>query len=158
MDRLDALTDLCEYLKNWFDDGCSVHVGKITIAEGTIQCSCDFLGTKDISIANGQYFRITGSVFNNGIHLYPDDGLVDEVFEGTVTPLKVPKVILALLDDIIAWRDKYEGVDSTAMSPFNSENFAGYGYTKAGAGGNTGSGLSGWQAAFKNRLTHWRKI
>ena len=146
MDRLDALTDLCEYLKNWFDDGCPVHVGKITIAEGTIQCSCDF-SSYEVEIANGQFFRVTGSVFNDGVHCYPDYDMPAETFEGAVAPMK-----------IIAWRDKYEGVDSTVMSPYTSESFAGYSYSKAGAGGNTGSGLSGWQAAFKNRLTHWRKI
>lgn len=157
MDRIDALTDLCEYLKNWFDDGCPVHVGKITIAEGTIQCSCDF-SSYEVELANGQFFRVAGSVFNDGVHCYPDYDMAEETFEGTVTPMKIPHVVLLLLDDIIAWRDKYEGIDSTVMSPYTSESFAGYSYSKAGAGGNTGSGLSGWQAAFKNRLTHWRKI
>ena len=82
MDRRDALTDLCEYLKNWFDDGCPVHVGKITIAEGTIQCSCDFLNS-EIQLAVGQYFRVAGSVFNDGVHCYPDMDMVDEVFDGS---------------------------------------------------------------------------
>jgi hypothetical protein len=157
MDRLDALTDLCEYLKNWFDDGCTVHVGKITIAEGTIQCSCDF-SSYEVEIANGQYFRVAGSIYNDGIHQYPDQEMADETFEGSVTPLKIPPVVLSMLDEIIAWRGKYEALDSTAMSPYQSESFAGYSYSKAGAGGNSGDGASGWQAAFKNRLTHWRKI
>ena len=157
MDRLDALTDLCEYLKNWFDDGCAVHVGKITIAEGTIQCSCDF-SSYSVEIANGQYFRVAGSIYNDGIHLYPDQDMADETFEGSVTPLKIPPVILSMLDEIIDWRRKYEALDSTAMSPYQSESFAGYSYSKAGAGGNGGDSSGGWQAAFKNRLTQWRKI
>ena len=157
MDRLDALTDLCEYLKNWFDDGCTVHVGKITIAEGTIQCSCDF-SSYEVEIANGQYFRVAGSIYNDGIHQYPDQEMTDETFEGSVTPLKIPPVVLSMLDEIIAWRGKYEALDSTAMSPYQSESFAGYSYSKAGAGGNSGDGSGGWQSAFKNRLTHWRKI
>lgn len=157
MDRLDALTDLCEYLKNWFDDGCAVHVGKITIAEGTIQCSCDF-SSYEVELANGQFFRVSGSVFNDGVHCYPDYDMAEETFEGAITPMKIPHAVLSLLGEIIAWRGKYEGIDSTAMSPYTSESFAGYSYSKAGAGGNSGSGLSGWQEAFKNRLTHWRKI
>ena len=157
MDRRDALTDLCEYLKNWFDDGCPVHVGKITIAEGTIQCSCDFLNS-EVQLAVGQYFRVAGSVFNDGVHCYPDMDMVDEVFDGTVTPMRIPPAVLSLLEEIINWRDKYEGIDSNVMSPYQSESFAGYSYSKAGAGGNSGDGVGGWQAAFKNRLTHWRKI
>lgn len=157
MDRLHALTDLCEYLKNWFDEGCTVHVGKITIAEGTIQCSCDF-SSYEVEIANGQYFRVAGSIYNDGIHQYPDQEMADETFEGSVTPLKIPPVVLSMLDEIIAWRGKYEGLDSTAMSPYQSESFAGYSYSKAGSGGNSGDSSGGWQAAFKNRLTHWRKI
>lgn len=158
MDRMDTLTELCEYLKNWFDDGCAVHSGKITIAGGTISCSCDFLNYQQVQLEAGQCFRVAGHPFYDGVHMYPDEDIQDCTFDGSITPMHVPRVIFALVDEIQAWRDKYEALDSTAMSPYTSESFAGYSYSKGGAGASAGNGAGGWQSVFKNRLTHWRKI
>ncbi len=157
MDSMTTLTEICQYLKNWFG-ASAVYSGTIKIAEGTIECSRNSFDYEEIQLANNQYFRVQGSVFSDGVHAYPDLDMPDEVFEGTITPMRVPQAILTLAEDITAWRAKYEGVDATAMSPYTSESFAGYSYSKAGAGGNSGDGIGGWQAAFKNRLTHWRKI
>lgn len=158
MDRMDALTDLCEYLKNWFDDGCAVYAGEITIAGGTITCHRDFYDS-EVSLVEGQYFRICGSPLDDGVHCYPDTNLHDGTFNGTVTPMNLPNAIVSLVDDIVAWRTKYEDVDGQAMSPYTSESFAGYSYSKGGTGTSASdNGNGGWQGAFKNRLTHWRKI
>lgn len=151
------LTELCQELHNWFV--LEKHFGKITISDGTIT----FADGTDHKLQNGQYFRIVGSVFNDGVHKYwvqdADDALTNEVFNGAVWALGIPKAVIALADEIGAWRDKYEGAESAAMSPFNSESFGGYSYSKAGAGTSNGSGSGGgWQGVFAARLNMWRKI
>lgn len=143
------LTELCQEIRNWFDR--ARYTGTFTITGGNI--TADFLQT-------GQYFRIIGSIFNDGVYKYPEYNLSDEVFEGSVWALAIPKVIVDLASEIQDWRDKYESADSAAMSPFTSESFGGYSYSK-GSSGNTNSASSAgvsWQKAFASRLNAWRKL
>ena len=153
------LTELCGYLKNWFEverlyGKFKIISGAITYADGT-----------ELPLQNGQHFRIIDSVFNDGVYSYPpatEDPasvvLKDEEFKGSVWCLAIPKEVVTLADEIAAWQAKYMGADSAALSPFNSESFGGYSYSKSG--GNTASGDSGssWQSVFGNRLTRYRKI
>ena len=156
------LTELCEYLRNWFDEGQPKHVGTITITGGEITARDDLLFTdKAVEPLPGQYIRVVGSVFSDGVHQYPDADMPDETFEGAVWLMRIPPAVIALSAEIDAWRAKYAGIDSNYMSPYNSESFAGYSYSKSGAGAaafTTGNGLTGWQAAFADRLDPWRKI
>lgn len=146
------LSELCHELHNWFEK--LVIVSDITIENGNIT-NDKFLE----KIQNNQYFRIVGSVFNDGIYKYtgePITDLADEVYHGGVWLLAIPKEIITLSDDIDAWKAKYATADSVAMSPFTSESFGGYSYSKS-AGGESGGGTS-WQATFRNQLDKWRKI
>lgn len=138
------LTELCQELRNWFDR--ERHFGTFTIEGGELAVSF---------LQEGQYFRIIGSVFNDGVHKYPITSLHDETFEGAVWALAIPEAIINLSNDIDNWQNKYGAVDSAAMSPFNSESFGGYTYSKAS--GSSGS-ASDWRSAFANRLNRWRKI
>ena len=148
------LSELCRELKNWFDRDQPRISGAFEISEGKIIDS-DFTDV----IQNNQYFRIIGSVFNDGVYKYTNElTLTDELFVGSVWLMAVPKEVVALSDEIDAWIDKYGGIDSAAMSPFNSESFGGYSYSKAGSGSSNNSGNGSWQAAFAGRLNHWRKI
>lgn len=156
MDRMDTLTELCQYLRNWFNDGCAVYCGKITVAEGTVTCSRDLFDSETVPLEVGQCFLVTGSAFDDGVHTYPDMEMRDGTFEGSIQPMNVPPAIMHLVGEIGAWRAKYEDIDGTAMSPYTSESFAGYSYSKNGTGSTEGAG--GWQSAFKNRLSMWRKI
>lgn len=142
------LTELCQELHNWFER--KKYFGTFTIEAGNIT---------GLDLLNGQYFRVIGSVFNDGVYQYPAWELTDETFEGAVWALGIPKAVIDLADEIDAWRKKYESADSAAMSPFNSESFGGYSYSKGG-GGTSGSGnnLTGWQGVFASRLNRWRKI
>lgn len=141
------LNEICHEIKNWFD--VDRHFGVFTIQDGTI----------DLEIQNDQYFRIVGSVFNDGIYKYPATDLVDEEFDGAVWALAIPNEIILLADEIAEWKDKYGGVDSVAMSPFQSESFGGYSYSKSGGGASDGTTNAGtWQAVFRSRLNKWRKI
>lgn len=145
------LSELCHELNNWFEK--LVIVSDITIENGNIT-NDKFLE----KIQNNQYFRIVGSVFNDGIYKYtgePIEDLADEVYHGGVWLLAIPKEIITLSDDIDAWKAKYATADSVAMSPFTSESFGGYSYSKS-AGGESGG--TSWQATFRNQLNKWRKI
>ena len=143
------LTELCQELRNWFD--VAHYSGSFTIEDGNI--SADFL-------QEGQYFRIMGSIFNDGVHQYPATDLTDEIFTGSVWALAIPKPVVDLDTEITAWRDKYEATDSAALSPFQSESFGGYSYSKSSGYSSNGDGASGvsWQSAYRSRLNMWRKL
>ena len=153
------LEELCRELNNWFDenpkDGSKRHYfGEITIEDGEIDLS-------GIGMKEGQYFRIVGSVFNDGVYQYPTTGLTDETFDGAIWAMAIPSPVIALASDINEWQLKYGGVDSAAMSPFQSESFGGYSYSKSNSNGSSGNGGGGsvtWQDAFANRLNKWRKV
>lgn len=160
---MDMLTELCEFLKNWFVEDKDKHIGTITITGGEITARDDLylLGDKKIEPLPGQYFRVIGSVFGDGVHQYPDYDMQDETFDGAVWLMRVPPAVIALAADIEAWKEKYMGIDSPLMGPFTSESFGGYSYSKSGVGASAftdASGISGWQAAFADRLGPWRKI
>lgn len=157
------LTELCEYLKNWFVEDQDKHIGTITITGGEITARDDLymIADKQIEPVNGQYIRVIGSIFNDGVHQYPDYDMQDETFKGAVWLMRVPPAVIALAADIEAWKAKYMGIDSPLMGPFTSESFGGYSYSKSGIGASAftnASGISGWQAAFADRLEPWRKI
>lgn len=142
-----VLTEVCTYLNNYF---CrSKHDGKITISGGTF--TADYL-------QSGQYFRIVGSTFNDGVHKYPATTLHDEAFDGSIWAMAVPETVTDLVSEIKDWETKYAGVDSPAMSPFTSESFSGYSYSKSGSG-TAGSGSNiGWQDVFKAKLDPYRRL
>ena len=146
------LTELCQELKNWFER--AIYHGQFTIEGGQL-ADCSFL-------QDGQYFRIVGSVFNDGVHIWPDDALHDEVFEGAIWAMAVPPTVIALSEEISAWRNKYDGAASANMGPYSSASFGGYSYSR-GSGGGSGSGSRSngaptWQGMFASELNRWRKI
>ena len=149
------LTEICQYLKNWFNrkpDGTDYpkYTGDFVIADGEINID---------ELAEGQYFRIIGSLFNDGVHQYGTGELRDEEFEGEVWSMGVPPEVVAIANDIDAWMQKYGDVDSVAMSPYQSESFDGYSYTKQQGYASTGGGmLTSWNAVFSSRLSPWRKL
>jgi hypothetical protein len=137
------LEQVLRHLNNWFL--VEIHEGTFTVENGSI--ALPFLQTN-------QYFRICGSVFNDGLHQYPADDLTDETFTGTVWALAVPKAVITLAEDIAAWEEKN---GEAVSSPYQSESFGGYSYTKRSAGNDSGT-LNGWQDAFRGQLNDWRKL
>ena len=140
------LEELMRECRNWFKVPDGVHLGTFTIKDGSI--ALPFLVV-------GQYFRIIGSTFNDGVYQYGTGGLTDETFDGSVWAMAVPAAFVSLVEDVEAWRSKYE---SAANSPFQSESFAGYSYTKSSASGGSGGSAIGWRGVFAARLNKWRKI
>ena len=147
------INEICHELKNWFE--VSKIFDTFTISNGSISCS------QNLNLQDGQYFRIVGSIFNDGVYQYPtsESDLTDEIFEGAIWPLAIPKEIIELSNEVDEWNAKYGGVDSEAMSPFASESFGGYSYSKSGGGASDGSSNAGtWQGVYATRLNKWRKI
>lgn len=144
------LTEICDYLNNNFWE--KKIEGNFSIVDGYI----DVPALKD-----GQYFRIVGSTFNDGVHKYPITAttkLTDEEFKGTILAMAVPQTVIAIASDINDWQTLYGNVSSEAMSPFTSESFAGYSYSKSGSGNaNSGSNIT-WQDVFGGRLNKYRKL
>ena len=130
-----------KHLNNWFLMPDGIHFSMFTVQDGSI--TLPFLRT-------GQYFRVVGSVFNDGLYKYPAYNLTDETFDGAVWALAVPKEVVALANEIAEWNEK-----NGAPGPFTSESFGGYSYNKA----TNASGVAvGWQDVFKSRLNAWRRI
>lgn len=140
------LEELMRECRNWFVAPNGVHHGVFTIKNGSI--SLPFL-------VEGQYFRIIGSVFNDGVYKYGAGSLTDETFDGTVWALAVPAAFISLVEDVEEWRNQYE---SAANSPFQSESFAGYSYTMKSEIAAQGGSANGWHGAFSARLNKWRKL
>ena len=137
------LTEICAELRNWFVVPNGVHIQTYTISGGSI-APLDFL-------QEGQYFRIIGSVFNDGVHQYPASDLTDEVFHGAVWAMAVPPAVIDLAAEI----EEYNNSDAGKASPYISENFGGYGYTKAT--GSNGKVLT-WKSVFADALNRYRKL
>ena len=131
-------------IRRWFPVEGGIHSGTFTIKDGGI--ALPFL-------AEGQYFRICGSVFNDGLHQYNVLDLVDETFTGTIWALAIPKAVIDLSKEIEKWQEKN---GESASSPYSSESFGGYSYSKA-TDAETGGAVM-WQSAFKQQLSAWRKI
>lgn len=105
-------------------------------------------------LENGDYYLIEGSRRNDGIHVYGNQDLRNEVFFGTVTEICVPDAVLKLLDEINQWQEK----NAVALaSPYYSESFGGYSYSKATANNGKMESIN-WKTAFGPRLRAWRKI
>ena len=125
------------YLNNWFvvgryDDTYTIEDGKLTLP----------------FLVNGQYFRIVGSLFNDGVYQYPAE-LADETFDGSVWALAIPKALLSTVEEITAWTAK--NGDGGA---YTSESFGGYSYSKA----TNSKGLAvGWRDVFSSQLAPWKK-
>ena len=131
-------------IRRWFPVEGGIYSGTFTIEDGGI--TLPFL-------ADMQYFRICGSVFNDGLHQYNVLDLIDETFTGTIWALAIPKAVIDLSKEIEKWQEKN---GEAVASPYSSESFGGYSYSKA-TDAETGGAVT-WQSAFKQQLSAWRKI
>ena len=137
---------ICAHIHNDFTSRDTAVPGEYTIEGGLLQA--------DVGLADGQFYRLDGSLFNDGIHQWPDPLLRDETFTGTIWPMRVPPALVALAAEIEAWQAQYGEV---MASPYTSESVIGaYSYTKGQTGGV--GGADAWQAVFKSRLNQWRRL
>lgn len=142
------LEELLRTLNNWFElDGL---VGDFKVAGGALLLPEGFL--KD-----GQYFRVIGSTFSDGLHCWPVSDMVDEEFTGEVRALAIPPAVIALSREIEEWVKTNQ---KALNAPYASESFGGYSYSKEGASASQGGSYasSGWRAHFRDQLNQWRKL
>lgn len=135
-----TVNDLCDNLRNYFE--CEKRKGVFEIKNGTIDLPF---------LLNGQYFRICGSVLNDGVFRYPHNSFLDETFSGEIWAMAVPPRLVALLAEINEWDEKYG-----EQTPYSSESFGGYSYSRV-TDSMTGGAVT-WQSVFRQRLNNWRKI
>lgn len=142
------LQAVLESMNNWFDRDQS---GKAWGAlAGTFEVSGGSLMLPDGFVQTNQYYRVDGSVFNDGLHRHPDALMADEQFVGTVRALHVPQAVIDLADEVAEWCEKHQ---DAARSPYQSESFGGYTYSKGES-----QGADGWEQAFAPELRRWRKL
>lgn len=141
------LNEICQEIRNFFDRGQPKLYGIINIRENKI-LNREFVD----KIADGQYFRIVGSVFNDGVYCFNDDlVLQDEIFDGAIWLMAVPKDVIELSNALAEWVEK----NNDALSPYTSESFGGYSYSKRS---NADGGAFTWVDAFAEKLNRYRKV
>lgn len=153
------LGQVCDFVHNYFVCDSDSHSGTFTVSNGTIDLPF---------VLDGQRFRIRGSKLNDGIYtyqsgsVYDDDGiagvtLLSETFTGTIDAMSVPRAFQLIVEDIIAWKAKNKEI---LDSPFISESFGGYSYSKGTQTDSKGhlGGVLTWQVAFRDQLRAYRKI
>ena len=152
-----TLTDLCGELNNYFD---------VLRIYGEFEISNNSIDLSNYNVHDGQYIRIVGSVFNDGVYQYPfrnisrrvsvrippENELVDEKFDGAIWVMAVPSSVITQIEEINHWEAANQ---STLNSPYQSESFGGYSYTLKTE--NAEGGLN-WQTHFRRKLDRWRKI
>lgn len=140
------LTEICAEIKNYFiDRDKDIHRGEFVISGGSIDLPF---------LLEGQYFRIVGSAINDGVWQYPAHQLQDEAFSGAVWAMRVPPSLIALAAEIDQWQ-----VDNAAVlsSPYQSESFGGYAYSKSSGRSEGGAALT-WKDQFAARLNPYRRL
>ena len=149
VDQEMMLNELCQELRNYFDKAQPKFFGKIEIKDNT------FVDDEILDkIKPNQYFRIVGSIFNDGVYCFNKDlTLEDETFDGAIWLMAVPKAVLEIAKEIEDWQNEY---GNALKSPYQSESFGGYSYSKAS--GKNGGGAVTWQDAFATRLNLYRRI
>ena len=133
------LEKMCAECRNYFVK--TIRFGTFKIEDGAIE-PLDFL-------QEGQYFRIVGSVLNDGVYQYQTSELTDEVFDGAIWAMSVPPSFIALASDIKTWQDK-----DGKPSAYTSESFGGYSYTKAT---NAKGQVATWKEVFASQLNQYRR-
>lgn len=151
---VDMLNAICAEIKNYFTFEKDKHFGDWAVVDGAIAPLFDI---------PTDYIRIVGSHKNDGVHKRNEHGvfeLVDEgEFHGAIWVMSPPADFLALAAEIEAWQAKNGGLDSSAMSPYNSESFGGYSYSKSsGNASSDGNSGASWRSAYSSRLSIYRRI
>lgn len=134
------INQICRHIRNFFIR--SVSEGEFGIVGGELYPSA--------SMQDGDFYLISGSKYNDGVHIHPAYDLKDEEFVGEVSVMKPPMDFLNVVMEI----EEYCRSGCDKASPYLKESFGGYSYTRLTDGG-TGSS---WQKVFKTKLNPWRKI
>lgn len=140
------LATLCKELNNWFD--VDRKFGVFTIENKELK--------EDVGLKENQYYRVAGSIFNDGVYKFSTDELIqDETFEGAIWLMAIPQGIIELLNKINDWEEENE---KAILSPFSSESFGGYSYSKSDFTSGKSGVKSPVNTIFGAELNRWRKV
>jgi hypothetical protein len=143
------LTEICQYLHNYFD--YERHVGKISIVGQEVFCD-----GKPIEIGDSQYFALFRQRIPLGV--FQKSELTDKEFLGAVWLMDVPKTILEADAWAEQWKAENGAATAQANGPYASESFGGYSYSKGGNNnGKVGSSVFE-NAQFAAMLNPYRKL
>ena len=140
------LSEVCAYLRNYFYHG-EPTIGKIEIVNGALK--------EPYGLKANQYFRIIGSMFNDGVYQYPLTTLQDEVFDGAIRGMAVPPDLIRLISEMETWKTNNAYALNT---PYQSESKADYSYSLKSIGNSENGGAMTVINQFSGRLARWRKI
>lgn len=150
------LEEILAYLHNWFI--VDTQHGKFAVKDGILTgCS--------LPLFDGQRVRISGSAAWDGVWTWHTGGPLcdsddkttenraDEQFAGTLNSLGIPWELVKRSQEIKAWTLENA---KTINSPYQSESFNGYSYSKAVT---ADGGAFDWRAMFGRELfARWGKI
>lgn len=142
------LSAICAEIRNYFTYPEDKHPGTYKVVGGSLVPAVDFLT---------DYYAIFGSRKNDGVHKKTDTLNDEGEFKGNVWIMSIPADFLSIAEEIKTWADKYGGADAEANSPFNSESFGGYSYSKGTSTGANGNSAT-WQSVYGSRLNRWRRV
>lgn len=148
MFRLTDITHMCGLLRNYFTDREHIFYNTYTIHDNIL--NTEFL-QKD------QYFRITGSVFNNGVYCNnPDDlkRLRDETFTGAIWAMAVPADFIEFCTDAERFKAKIAEL-SANFEGYTSESWGGYTYTIPTS---APAFIQEWQYRIKQGMNMYRRL
>lgn len=135
-----TVPELCDFTHNYFDRADEPIRGTFTFTPDTVPDG----------VVNGQYFRVIGSIFNDGVHKAGDADLAAETFTGQVQPMRVPPAFVALALTITEY-DK----SIPAGGKYSSQSFNGWSGTLAsGADGLPATGID----RYRTEINRWRKL
>lgn len=141
--NLILIDEICAECKNYFSTPQDRYFGTFKIENGALSPT---------GFAKpGQYYRIVGSAFNDGVYQELSSSLIDEEFDGAVWVMKIPPAFMTLVEEIKAYSEN----DFAKLSPYISESFGGYSYTKAT---NSKGVVTNWKDVFASKLNRWRRI
>ena len=145
------MKEVCDYIHNYF---------VFDTVESTFIISDNLLQNDELELYEGQYFIIEGSKFNDGMFKYtevPEEtDLIDETFKGCIKLCSIPRDVQNIVKDIAEWQEKNA---ETLNSPFQSESFGGYSYSKGNSTTREGKNRTySWKDVFGSKLYPYRKI
>lgn len=146
------IDEICGEIRNYFVYKDDKVFGDFQVVNGALVPSVNI---------PSDYIRIVGSRKNNGVHKVSEMTLKDEpTFHGAIWFMNPPDEFLAIVEEIKAWQAKHGDIDSPAMSPFNSESFGGYSYSKGYPSVGSAGSASGadWRSVYASRLKQYRRI
>jgi len=150
------LEQILARLNNWFIRYS--YTGNVTVsADGAVLAPSEAAAI----LQPGKWYRILGSGFHDGVYQVPEEQAGEEeleedveagaeepeeeeqsgTFSCTLWALDVPAGLLNIITEMEAWQAKYGDVVS---SPYQSESFGGYSYSKAGVSSSNSGTATVW--------------